>query len=234
MSTAMHRRALSLLLAGWALCLASAGALAQSQLSFPGEAPNKRVLRAQQQAELAYRRGEYDRAFWIYRKELAPVGDKYAQYMVGYMYLSGEGVATSEIDAAAWFLLAAERGHEELVDVSVDMQRRLSLEQRQRAQQIALELKNEMGDRRLVTRLIRRDLARLQSQTGSRTGSCSQPVRVYAPNGGAASTSLERFCQILQDRIDERTRYLGTYVEYGELELKPDDAPEGADGSPSN
>lgn len=234
MSIAIRRRTAPLLLAGWALCLASAGSIAQTQLSFPGEPPNKRVLRAQEQAELAYRGGDYDRALWIYRKELAPVGDKYAQYMVGYMYLAGEGVPKSEVDAAAWFLLAAERGHEEIVEVSKNMQRQLSLEQRQRAQQIALDLKNEMGDRRLVTRLIRRDLARLRSQTGSRTGACSQPVRVYAPSG-AASTSLERYCQVLQQRIDERSRYLGAYVEYGELELEPDEMPENADdGSPAN
>lgn len=219
-------RALPGILAAAALTAAAGAAIAQtqSQLSFPGEAPSKRVLRAQEQAELAYRTGDYDRALWIYRNELAPVGDKYAQYMVGYMHLVGQGVDKNEVDAAAWFLLAAERGHEQLIDVSADLQRRLSVEQRQRAQRQALELKSEIGDRRLVTRLIRRDVAALRSQTGSRTGSCIQPVRVYDPNdGGAASTSLDRFCKQLQERIEARTRYLGAYVEYGDFEIKPDE-----------
>ena len=53
---------------------------------------------------------EYERAFMIYEKELAPLGDKYAQYMVGYMYLNAQSVLQDKISALAWFRIAAERG----------------------------------------------------------------------------------------------------------------------------
>ena len=56
---------------------------------FPGRAPDRRTLKTQEIVDVLFEKGEYERALFIYHKELAPLGDKYAQYMVGYMHLAG-------------------------------------------------------------------------------------------------------------------------------------------------
>ena len=50
------------------------------------------MVQLQDRVDELYERGKYDRAYLIYRDELALAGDKYAQYMVGFMYLTGKGV----------------------------------------------------------------------------------------------------------------------------------------------
>ena len=57
------------------------------------ERGNARMVQLQERVDELYERGKYERAYVIYRDELAAVGDKYAQYMVGYMTLQGKGVA---------------------------------------------------------------------------------------------------------------------------------------------
>ena len=57
---------------------------------FPGNKPNKRVIKSQEKVDALFEKGDYERAAFIYREELAPLGDKYAQYMIGYMYLTGK------------------------------------------------------------------------------------------------------------------------------------------------
>ena len=84
-------------------------ALAGDYDQFPGPSLDPRTIDAQQQVEDIYEAGDYSRALLIYEKELAPIGDKYAQYMVGYMHLNGQGTAQSLPDALAWYRLAAER-----------------------------------------------------------------------------------------------------------------------------
>ncbi len=73
-------------------CLFASLAAAQSTSSFPDMPVDAKTLRVFSQAEEVYERTDYDRAFFIYRNELAPIGDKYGQYMVGFMYLTGKGV----------------------------------------------------------------------------------------------------------------------------------------------
>ena len=62
-----------------------------------------------------YSAGEYERALFIDERELPPRGDKYAQYMVGYMHLNAHGLPQDKVRALAWYRLAAERGNEVLV-----------------------------------------------------------------------------------------------------------------------
>ena len=64
------------------------------------------ILRLQDKAEDLYRRGHWERAYFIYVNELAAAGDKYAQYMAGYMHLHGHGVEHDDVKASAWFRLA--------------------------------------------------------------------------------------------------------------------------------
>ncbi|MFK8053369.1 MAG: hypothetical protein AB8F65_10395 [Woeseiaceae bacterium] len=203
-------------------------AFASNQLAFPGEVPKKSALNAQKKAETAYAEGDFRSAYWYYRKELAPIGDKYAQYMVGYMLENGEGVQKDPKAAAAWYMLAAERGHEKIVAVSTAYQRELSPEQLKSVRRDAVLLQTEIGDRALVERLIRRDQDRLNNITGSRLaagrGGCGRITRVYSPNDVGGSMSVERFCKTLNARIEKRMAYIGGYVEFGELELLPDEA----------
>lgn len=198
-------------------------ATAQNQLSFPGEVPDRTVARAQRKAEMAYDKGDFAKAFWFYRKELAPIGDKYAQYMVGYMLHHGQGVPKNEVEAAAWFSLAAERGHKPIVEVVAQYRDALSSEQMQAAKAQSLELQSEIGDVALVKRLIRRDMQRLREVTGSRTSSsnCDLPGRIYTT--GFGSESFVGFCDRINRRIETRLEYVGGYIDYGELELLPDE-----------
>ena len=58
-------------------------------------------------AQLAYHKGDYERAFKDYR-ELAELGQPVAQYNLAIMYAKGQGVRQSELNAYAWATLAVE------------------------------------------------------------------------------------------------------------------------------
>lgn len=60
-------------------------------------------------AQDAYKCGDFWTAFTEFNAA-ALQGDAHAQYMVGLMYWSGEGVPYDEAEAARWYLLAAENG----------------------------------------------------------------------------------------------------------------------------
>lgn len=60
-------------------------------------------------AQLAYRKGDYARAFKDYR-ELAELGQPIAQYNLAILYENGEGVRQSDLNAYAWAKLAGENG----------------------------------------------------------------------------------------------------------------------------
>lgn len=58
----------------------------------------------------AIRQGDYVRAKELL-EPLAENGDKYAQDLLGGMYLEGNGVSANPAEAASWFKLAAKQGH---------------------------------------------------------------------------------------------------------------------------
>lgn len=58
----------------------------------------------------AYRRGDYDNAFPIFRR-LAEQGDPRAQTVLGLMYSYGEGVAVDHQEATRWYGRAADQGY---------------------------------------------------------------------------------------------------------------------------
>ena len=65
---------------------------------------NARMLALQTRVDHLYESGDFERSFLIYRDELAAAGDKYAQYMVGYMTLAGQGTRQNPIDHRPCFL----------------------------------------------------------------------------------------------------------------------------------
>ena len=70
------------LIAGLLAVFFCAPVQAQSYTPFPGVSQDERTLRMQERVEELYAAGDFERALLIYRKDLAPLGDKYAQYMV--------------------------------------------------------------------------------------------------------------------------------------------------------
>ena len=96
------RLALSAGLLAVVLC-AAAGA--QDYKPFPGKVTDSRTLAMQERVEELYVAGNFDRAFFIYENELAPIGDKYAQYMVGFMHLNAQAVPQNKARALAWYRL---------------------------------------------------------------------------------------------------------------------------------
>lgn len=64
-----------------------------------------------QYAETAYLAGDYPEALRILRP-LADQGDAEAQYVLGYMYYYGQGVASDPKVAQDWIRRAADQGHE--------------------------------------------------------------------------------------------------------------------------
>ena len=90
-------------------------ALAQKTSELSADLPESGTIAIQQKVDRLYDAGFFERAYFIYRNELVPIGDKYAQYMVGFMYLAGLGIEQDSVAALAWYRLAAERGSPDFV-----------------------------------------------------------------------------------------------------------------------
>ena len=176
--------------------------LACAQDRFPGQPPDRRIAAIQQKADSLFEHGKYDRAFFIYESELAPIGDKYAQYMVGYMYLAGKGVETDIPRAVAWYRLAAERGDKTFVQEFDTLLAALSAEQRYQARQHFLALRPRLGDSALVMRLVEDDLVELSKRATSNT--VWQTSSVGSSNFDRQQANGDR----VLERIDVRMRYL--------------------------
>ena len=196
-------------------------AAAQSNNSFPQISIDPKTVRVQNQAEEVYNRTEYKRAFFIYRNELAPIGDKYGQYMVGFMYLTGKGVEEDRVTASAWYRLAAERGTKEFVKVRDQMLRSLDDAERAECDRQFIELRMKYSDLTLLAKAIREDFDQLGAQTGSRlsTGSSrmntSRQVMVLDMRGGSPE-----YYGRMQRRIQARLDYL---AQHEELDIPEED-----------
>lgn len=123
-----------------------------------GEAPTPTIIRSQEKADEYFAKGRFDKAMSIYRDDLAPIGDKYAQYMVGYMHLAGKGVQEDAILASAWVRLAAQRENEQYARIRDSLLALFNDEQRSRSDQLYTGLRREMGDLTLVRQLVESDL----------------------------------------------------------------------------
>ena len=167
------------------LAMASSSS-AQAQWSeYPAGDLDSRLERTQEKVETLYLRGDYKRAHFIYSNELSRQGDKYAQYMTGYMYLMGQGVAEDPVRASAWYRLASERRVPEFLSVRDQLLRTLSDEQRARSDAIYVELRKEYSDLVVAMRNLQNNLENLQKPvTGSRLTRGSNMVTVIDPRTG--------------------------------------------------
>jgi len=134
---------------------------------FPGEGPSRGMIKIQEKAQKLFEEEKYERALLIYKNDLAPFGDKYAQYMVGYIYLAGKGVPQDAITASAWYRLSAERDNSQFRRVSDKLLALMNDEQRSRSDMMFVELRRDFGDIELLSRLIRADLRVLADRFGS-------------------------------------------------------------------
>lgn len=175
---------------------------------FPGAAPAVITVQVQERVEGLYAAEDYSRALIIYQKQLAPTGDKYAQYMVGYMYLTGRGVAVEPAMALAWYRLAAEREERPFVRARDTLQATLDAATLQRAEELYARLLPEFGDRQLLLRLINEDVRFLRS-SGAGTG-----LALAAGFLGGPTVDHEA---LARDRLQERLAYLDKLPEVPSL-----------------
>jgi hypothetical protein len=198
--------------AGLLASLLCVGAYSQSYKPFPGQTVDQRTRSIQERVEVVYASGNLERALLIYEKELAPIGDKYAQYMVGYMHLNGESVPVDRVEALAWYRLAAERGTVPLVQTRDELTMTLTAAELARSDKIFVDLWKRIGDRALILELIQKDMNMLRSQTGTRIpgSNTSTPTLVLRPSGEPLAPNYYRD---IRRRLEARIDYLDTKVE---------------------
>jgi len=210
------------LIAGLFAAFFCAPVQAQSYRSFPGESADQRTLQTQKRVDQLYSAGEYERALFIYERELAPRGDKYAQYMVGYMHLDTPGMPQDKATALAWYRLAAERENEVLQQARDELAADLTQAEIDASNRIFLDLLQEIGDTRLLMKLIRRDMNTLSSRTGShiRGATSGGSTVIVRPSGIIEDPNFYRKIRL---RLAARLSYLETKVEVSDLALESGD-----------
>lgn len=196
------------------LCFAVSPASAQSTEPYPAGFVDARTIRVQEKVEQLFEQREFERALFIYEHELAPLGDKYAQYMVGYMYLTGTGVAEDPVRASAWYRLAAERRNPEFMAVRDQLLSSLTDVELGRSDQLYLQLRQKYSDVVIMVRLIREDLESLSARTGSRVLGGGGQVMIVDPRSGFG-ISGEDYERQLRNRIETNLEFVNRELGIG-------------------
>ncbi len=180
----------------------------QTSTDFPGALLESRTIRTQAKVEELFERREYVRAHFIYRNELVAIGDKYAQYMVGFMYLTGKGVQKDAVMASAWYRLAAERQAPEFVAVRDRLMTAFDAVDIARSDQAYIGLCLQYSDLVLLLQLARKDMTMLNERTtGSRLSSRSRPVVIINPRLGNVLSS-EQYFRLINKRLQSRLDFI--------------------------
>jgi hypothetical protein len=175
---------------------------------FPGSQPDRRVLKTQEKVDTLFRKGDYERAYFIYRNDLAPLGDKYAQYMVGFMKISGKGVERDYIEGSAWYRLAAERGEANFTSARDDLLQLFNGAQRQQSAEKYKELRLEYSDAMIVAKLIEGDLKALEKLRSS-----DNTLTLSVDNAALNRTERLEAAEQAEENIAARLQYLRNTVE---------------------
>ena len=204
------------------LIFTSATANAQRSSALSADLPDSRTMALQNKVDRLFGAGNFERAFFLYRYDLAPLGDKYAQYMVGFLYLSGMGVEKDSTIASAWYRLAAERGTPEFVAVRDRLLRDLNDEQRRRSDDYYRELRLEYCDLAVLMSSIRRSIEEFDARTGSRVpGANSGPLTVIDVQRGTV-VSGEEYYGMQRKRLELRVKLLQEAGDFHDMETDPD------------
>jgi TPR repeat protein len=191
-------------IACFALLLGPNIAWSQRSSELSADLPNTRTMATQDKVDALFDAGHFKRAFFIYRNELALVGDKYAQYMVGYMYLTGMGVEEDTIRASAWYRLAAERGTLEFVAVRDQLLRKLNDEEMQLSNAEYIELRTKYCDLAVLLASVKRNLSEVGAKTGSRIQGENNSMTVVDPRNGRVQSGAEYYGALraeMEDRL---------------------------------
>lgn len=193
----------------WIAVLVLTGAIANAQRASELSAvlPNSRTLAIQNKVDKLFESGSYERAFFLYRNDLAPRGDKYAQYMVGFMHLSGMGVREDPTIASAWYRLAAERGTPEFVAVRDRLLQDMDGEQRRRSDAYYFELRRKYCDLAVLLSSIKNDIRELGLKTGSRISGTTSPLTVIDVRHGTVQSG-EEYYGLKRKQLEFRVKLL--------------------------
>ena len=181
--------------------------------SFPGRGTSQGTIAAQQKADRLFEKGKYDRAMFIYREDLAPVGDKFAQYMIGYMYLTGKGVEQDVPVGVAWYRLAAERGEASFVKAHDEILAQLEDDQLTRSDSAYRELREQFGDVAVLCTMITRDLELLRENDDPLVARRLEHRSRYlldltASRENVAAEELQRVDQLVTEVAGELNRFV--------------------------
>ena len=186
---------------------------AQAQGIGEASANDSPTLRQQAKAEELYRAGHWERAYFIYVNDLAAIGDKYAQYMAGYMCLNGKGMPRDPVRASAWYRLAAERGAPEFIEVRDQLLESMSEESRQASDELFIALRKKYSDLVLALKILRDEREILDTRpTGSRLSANSSSITIVDPSTGMSTTRSEYLRRVesrMKLRLDNITAQLG-------------------------
>ena len=213
------------------LCLVSFAASAQTASTI-----DRKIARTQAQAEQLFAQGEelaaqgeqqkahfnFKRAHSIYRNDLAPLGDKYAHYMIGFMYLTGTGVDEDPVLASAWYRLAAESSYPELLAVRDQLLDSLEDVERIRSDQLFIQLRSEYSDAVLLLDMITEEIDNMTARTGSRLSGGAGSVAIFNADSGVGMSGDE-YVRSLRSRLDDYMERLGKLVDLDDFEVNYDD-----------
>lgn len=203
------------------IALMSAPVEAQRSPGLSTDRPDSRTLRVQRKVDELYERGEFDRAYFIYRNELVPVGDKYAQYMVGYMHLMGRGAAEDPVVASAWYRLAAERGTPEFVAVRDQLMQDLNADERRRSDSDYQRLRRQFSDVVVVFENIKRTYREMQSATGSRLAVRGGPMNIVGASSSIQGHSSVDYYGHMRNELRRQLVLLSELGDFPDLETDP-------------
>lgn len=125
----------------------------------------------------AYRKDDYSFALNMYRVS-SSWGYKPAEYNLGVMYTTGDGVAVDRPLGLAWLALAAERGDAEYVAARDRAYAAMSDDEYARANEVWRELRKTYGDAVALRRAKNRWQQARSEMTGSHLGAPVSPVLV--------------------------------------------------------
>lgn len=202
------------------LALLMSSVHAQQSGGLFADSPDSRTLKVQRKVEQLFDRGEYDRAYFIYRNELVPLGDKYAQYMVGFMHLTGMGVDEDPVTASAWYRLAAERQTPQFVAVRDMLLEDMSVEQRRQSDRLFLEIRRSYSDLVILLNSIKRHVRNVKPTTGSRLRTSSPMTVIDAKSPNQAQSSTIYYGRI-ESELEGNLVMLARIGGFTELETDP-------------
>lgn len=203
------------------IALVTTDVQAQRSSALLADFPGSRTISVQRKVEQLYERGEFDRAFFIYRNELVPIGDKYAQYMVGYMHLIGTGTDEDPVAASAWYRLAAERGTPEFVNVRNQLMHDLNADERRRSDAHYLQLRRQYSDLVVLFEDIKRKYRELQGATGSRLPTRSSPMTIIRAKSPGQPLSGAIYFGRIERELEQDLVMLAKVGDFPDLETDP-------------